>query len=229
MRSCFLLCLATLAAAQPPAAQPAPPLARLESNIQRITRSVNATWGIYIKCLETGEEIALDADRQMDTMSVIKIPLLAEAFHEIEAGTFSLTDRVAVPETAKRPGTGIIRSLDADVLLSVKDVLTLMIIVSDNTATDLAYAMVGGPEPVNKLMESWGLHSIRATGTAEAWFKALRAAPNPETFHRQAKTQVAQKRRSGAGGADRRFVRRNQQGRQIEVWRHQQAIRRDAA
>ena len=65
-------------------AQPAPtPLARLESNIRRVTNSVNATWGIYIKCLETGEEIAIDADRQMDTMSVIKIPLMAEAFHQI--------------------------------------------------------------------------------------------------------------------------------------------------
>ena len=40
------------------------------------TRSVNATWGIYIKSLETAEEIALHADRQMETMSTIKIPLM---------------------------------------------------------------------------------------------------------------------------------------------------------
>ena|ERR1039457_233800 len=51
------------------------PLARLRSNIERITKSVNADWGIYIKCIETGEEIAINADRQMDTMSVIKITL----------------------------------------------------------------------------------------------------------------------------------------------------------
>ena len=48
-----------------------------------MTKSVNATWGIYIKCIETGEEIAIDADRQIDTMSVIKIPLMAEAFRQI--------------------------------------------------------------------------------------------------------------------------------------------------
>lgn len=63
--------LASLVFAQAPAPTP---LAQLEGNIRRITNSVNATWGIYIKCLETGEEIAIDADRQMDTMSVIKIP-----------------------------------------------------------------------------------------------------------------------------------------------------------
>jgi beta-lactamase class A len=48
------------------------PVSRLQSNIERITRSVNARWGIYIKCIETGEEISINADEQMDTMSVIK-------------------------------------------------------------------------------------------------------------------------------------------------------------
>jgi beta-lactamase class A len=169
-------------------AAPPAPLARLEANILQITRSVNATWGIYIKCLETGEEVAIDADRQMDTMSVIKIPLMAEAFRQIEAGKFSLADRVTLTDAAKRPGTGIIRSLDPGVQLTVKDLLTLMVIVSDNTATDLMYEKVGGTEPVNKLMDSWGLDSIRATGTADTWFKALRAAGSAEKFHREAKT-----------------------------------------
>src|SRR5262249_36917937 len=72
--------------------------------------------------------------------------------------------------------------------LTIKDLLTLMIIVSDNTATDLLYDKVGGVEPVNKLMADWGLTSIRATGKADAWFKALRAAPSPEEFHRAGKT-----------------------------------------
>src|SRR5436190_21964243 len=114
----------------------AQPLARLESNIQRITKSVNATWGIYIKCIETGEEIAIDADRQMGTMSVIKIPLMAEAFRQIGAGKFQSTDRVKLTDAQKQPGTGVIRSLDSGVELTVKDLLTLMIVVSDNTATD---------------------------------------------------------------------------------------------
>jgi hypothetical protein len=56
------------------AQQPAPiPLSRLQASIERITKSINADWGLYIKCLETGEEIAIDADHQMDTMSVINI------------------------------------------------------------------------------------------------------------------------------------------------------------
>jgi beta-lactamase class A len=185
MKFALLVLLSALSFAQAPAPTP---LARLESNIRRVTNSANATWGIYIKCLETGEEVAIDADRQMDTMSVIKIPLMAEVFHQIEQGKFKLTDRVTLTDAAKQPGTGIIRSLDAGVALTIKDLLTLMIIVSDNTATDLLYDQVGGTEPVNRLMKEWGLDSIRATGKADVWFKALRAAPNPEAFHRAAKT-----------------------------------------
>src|SRR5580765_6749861 len=118
-----VLCLTSAFAQQPPAA----PLSRLQAGIERITKSINADWGIYIKCLETGEEIAIDADRQMDTMSVIKIPLMVEAFRQIEAGKFALTDRITLTDAMKRPGTGIIRSLDAEAVLTVKDMLTLMI------------------------------------------------------------------------------------------------------
>jgi hypothetical protein len=69
-----------------PAQTPQTPRQRLDASLERITRSVNATWGIYAKSLETGEEIAIDADRQMDTMSVIRIPLLVEVFQRIKDG-----------------------------------------------------------------------------------------------------------------------------------------------
>jgi beta-lactamase class A len=172
-------------------AQPQPPvapLARLQANIERITKSINADWGIYIRCLETGEEIAINADKQMDTMSVIKLPLMVEAFRQIEAGKFSLDDKITLQEADKRPGTGIIRSLDPGAVLTIKDLLTLMIIVSDNTATDLMFDKVGGIGPVNALAEAYGLKNTRATGNADVWFKAIRAAPSAAQFHTDGKT-----------------------------------------
>ena len=167
---------------------PVPPIKRLQTNIERITQSVNAKWGIYIKCLETGEEIAVNADEQMDTMSVIKIPLMVEAFRQIEDKKYALTDRVTLKEADFRPGTGVIRSLDSGASLTIKDLLSLMIIVSDNTATDLLFSKVGGTEPVNKLMQDYKLGTIKATGTTDVWFKALRAAPSAAEFHKQGKT-----------------------------------------
>lgn len=182
----FLLAFAITAAAM--AQQPVAPIARLQANIERITRSVNADWGVYIKSLETGEEIAINADKQMDTMSVIKIPLMVEAFRQIEAGKFLLKDKITLKDSDKRPGTGIIRSLDPGAVLTVKDVLTLMIIVSDNTATDMIFDKVGGIGPVNESAKSLGLKNTRATGTADVWFKAIRAAPSAAEFHREGKT-----------------------------------------
>jgi beta-lactamase class A len=166
---------------------PATPLEVLQGNIERISRSINARWGIYIKCLETGEEIALNADEQMDTMSVIKIPLMVEAFRQIDAGKFQLSDREVLREEDKRPGTGIIRSLDDGAQLTIKDLLTMMIIVSDNTATDMIFRKVGGIQPVNELMKSYGLTQTRATAPAKTWFDALRAAPSSADFHREGK------------------------------------------
>jgi beta-lactamase class A len=188
--SCMLIAIGILA---PPhwalqQSQQVSPLNRLQANIERITRSVNAKWGIYIRCIETGEEIALNADETMDTMSVIKIPLMVEVFRQIEAGKFALTDRVTLKESEKRPGTGVIRSLDAGATLTIKDLITLMIIVSDNTATDMLFEKVGGTDPVNKLMQSYGLNTIKATGPSEMWFKALRAEPDAWKFHTEGKT-----------------------------------------
>src|SRR4030095_3407466 len=164
------------------------PINRLQSTIERITRSVNAKWGIFIKCTETGEEIAINADETMDTMSVIKIPLMAEVFRQIEAGKFALSDRATLKDSEKRPGTGVIRSLDAGTTLTIKDLITLMIIVSDNSATDMLFEKVGGIEPVNKLMQSYGLNTIKATGPSDNWFKALRAEPDTWKFHTEGKT-----------------------------------------
>ena len=161
---------------------------RLQENIERITRSVNAQWGIYVKVLETGEEMAINADRQMDTMSTIKIPLMVEAFHQIEAGKFSLTDRVILTEAMKRPGTGVLRSLDAGAQITIKDTLTLMNIISDNSATDILFEKVGGPGAVNARLEKEGYKHTRATTPSSGWFAALRAAKSAADFHREGKS-----------------------------------------
>lgn len=174
-----------------PAAQapPQPPTARqrLDAALERITRSINATWGVYAKSIETGEEIAVDADRQMDTMSVIKIPLMTEVFQQIKDGKISLATRYTIAKDDLLPGTGVLRSLDPGAVVTVKDLITLMIIVSDNTATDVLYRMVGGVDAVNARMTALGLKKTVAPAPASAWFDALRAAPSAEQFHRDAK------------------------------------------
>jgi len=183
---CVALVLASQIRAQAPN-PPQTPLQRLQASIERITKSINATWGIYVKSLDTSEEIAIDADRQMETMSTIKIPLMIEAFEQIQAGKFKLTDTYTLVADDIRPGTGIIQRLDPGAVLTVKDLITLMIIVSDNTATDVLYRMVGGPEAVTRRMQAMGLRMTHPVNNGSAWFAALRAAPNAEAFYREGK------------------------------------------
>ena len=168
--------------------QPQTPLQRLEASIQRTTRSVNATWGIYVKSLETGEEIALDADRQMETMSTIKIPLMVEVLAQITRGRFSLTDKYTFAPADSQPGTGTIQRLDPGAVMTVKDLITMMIIVSDNTATEVLYRMVGGVAAVNARMDALGLKQTRAMNVPSRWFPLLRAAPTTEQFYRDGKS-----------------------------------------
>jgi beta-lactamase class A len=170
--------LALLAATSLGAAERAP-LSLLQDKIEFLTRHVNAEWGIYVKSLDTGEEVALDADTPFDTMSVIKIPIMVEAFRQIEAGKFALADRVTVQESDMRFGTGILRSLDPGAVVTLKDVLMLMNIVSDNTATDIMYAKVGGPARVTAAMRELGFKTIESRITSFEWFRALYATADP--------------------------------------------------
>jgi beta-lactamase class A len=181
----LVIASASLLAQQAPQTQT--PLQRMQASIERTTRSVNATWGILVKSLETGEEIAIDADRQMETMSTIKIPLMVEAFEQIKAGKFALTDKYTFVQADSQPGTGTIQRLDPGAVMTVKDLITMMIIVSDNTATEVLYRMVGGPEAVNRRMDALGLQHTRAMNVPSRWFPSLRSAPTTEQFYREGK------------------------------------------
>jgi beta-lactamase class A len=153
--------------------------ALLRQNIERIMNGVRADWGVYIKSLETGEEIAINADAVMDTMSTIKVPLLVEAFRQVDAGKLKLESRIEMKRADQRFGTGVMRTLDPGLQFSLKDVLTLMIIQSDNSATDMAFSQVGGPGRVTETMRALGLPTITATGSSFEWFRALGAASDP--------------------------------------------------
>lgn len=170
------------------AMQPAPTsLQRLQASIETTTRTVNATWGVYVKSLETGEEVAIDADRQMETMSTIKIPLMVEVLEQVKAGKLKLADKYTFVQADSQPGTGTIQRLDPGAVMTVKDLVTMMIIVSDNTATEVLYRMVGGPDAVNKRMSTMGFKTTRAMNVPSKWFPQLRAAASPEQFYRDGK------------------------------------------
>lgn len=157
--------------------QPAPkPIDLLRQKLEQISSGVSADWGIYVKSLDTGEEISINADKAMDTMSTIKIPLMVDVYRQVDAGKINTADRIVMKTADKRFGTGVLRTLDPGLNLSFRDALELMIIQSDNSGTDMAFARAGGPAHVTQTMRELGLNSITATGTSFDWFRALAEA-----------------------------------------------------
>jgi beta-lactamase class A len=116
---------------------------------------------IAVKHLESGETYFLDADRVMPTASLIKLPILIDAYLQADAGRFKLTDKVVLEDADKVSGSGILtRHFSAGATLSIRDLIRLMIAFSDNTATNLVLDKVG-IAAVNKRMASWGLKETR--------------------------------------------------------------------
>src|ERR1700751_3248398 len=94
------------------------PIDLLKSKLEAIAHGVSADWGIYIKSLDTGEEISINADAVMDTMSAIKIPLLVDVYRQVDAGKVDPTERIAMKTADKRFGTGVLRTLSDGLNLS---------------------------------------------------------------------------------------------------------------
>ncbi len=156
------------------------PLSVMERRLTSLARTIDAQWGIYIRFLDNGDEVSIAADAAMDTMSLIKVPILVALMRRVDRGEASLDQRITLEEDHKRLGTGVMRLFQAGATFTLRDMAWMMEVVSDNTATDLCLAGAGGPDGVNAEMKALGIDGIEMTGTALDWFRALGGSMDPE-------------------------------------------------
>jgi beta-lactamase class A len=109
---------------------------------------------LYAKNLETGEIVEIDSNAEVPTASVIKVPIMAALYHEIDMGRFEETDLLALQDEDRRYGTGVIRDLTTGREFSLFDLCRLMIVLSDNTATGIIARHVG-IERINEILHAW--------------------------------------------------------------------------
>lgn len=152
----------------------------LRRRLMTLSSAVRAQWGIYIRFLDNGDEIAIDADRKMDTMSLIKVPILVTLMQCVDRGEVSLDRTISLEDDHKRLGTGVMRLFQAGATFTLRDAVWLMEVVSDNTATDICLEAAGGVNAVNTAMRDLGINDIEMTGTALDWFRALAGSMEPE-------------------------------------------------
>ncbi len=138
--------------------------------------------GIWVKHLTTSETAGVRDGEIFNSASVIKIPVLVLAFQMADKGTINLDERVTIRKEDIRGGSGIFRYHDAGLQPTFRDVLLQMVITSDNTATDLAIAKVGGVARVNAWLKESGYADgqrlVQTTGDLFAKYNAL--GPNDD-------------------------------------------------
>ena len=125
------------------AAQPTARTAELRKRLAAMAGRHRGKVTLSARNLKTGEVLGLDPSRVVQTASVIKLLIFVEAFHQIKDGKKSLSDRVVLEPGDRVEGSGILRYLHAPLELSFEDALVLMMIESDNTATNLVIDQVG--------------------------------------------------------------------------------------
>lgn len=109
----------------------------LEEELEALVRAHHGHVALYAQQLNTGRMVAIDADTPVQTASVIKLTILFEAMEQVRAGKARWEEKITLQKGDGVSGSGVLMFLDAPLTLTLKDVLTLMVIMSDNTATNL--------------------------------------------------------------------------------------------
>jgi beta-lactamase class A len=159
------LFLLPIAAAQPstlPAAEKQQVLwTKLEDSINQIDRGLDGVMGVAILDLTDGHRYLLHADDIFAQASSIKICVLAELYRQAQEGKLKLTDLYTVNAADLVPDSDIMGGLTPGVTkITLRDLATMMVAVSDNSATNVLIDRVG-MDNVNALLNSLGLHDTR--------------------------------------------------------------------
>lgn len=131
--------------------------AALTSRLRAMTAGYRGSLALYATDLRSGKTVALNADTPVPTASVIKLTVLFAALKEIEAGNAHFEDSVLLTKANQVGGSGILGLFDVPQPLTFKDALTLMIDLSDNTATNIAIDHLGLTN-IDSYITFMGLH-----------------------------------------------------------------------
>ncbi|NMA87243.1 MAG: serine hydrolase [Tissierellia bacterium] len=114
----------------------------LESRINAEVYSFSGKIGLYLNDFK-GNVVEINADEKFETASTIKSFILVELYRQVQEGKVNLNDVLKYEEENFVVGSGIIRDLDMGIEMTVKSYATLMIIVSDNIATNIMIDLLG--------------------------------------------------------------------------------------
>src|SRR5919205_400245 len=163
----LVLAFCAAAAAQTPAPTPSPTPAQAKPVPAWLDRRVRAEVAgfkgnvyLYAKNLDTGATYDFGGDEAVRTASTIKLAVMVEAFARVAEGKAKWSDELVLSKAARYAGSGVLQDLTDGLRLSLHDAVTLMLTVSDNTATNMVLDYLS-TDAVNARMESLGFTQTR--------------------------------------------------------------------
>ncbi|MDP9025910.1 MAG: class A beta-lactamase-related serine hydrolase [Candidatus Eremiobacteraeota bacterium] len=130
---------------------------QLEHRLSGYVAHYGGKVALFATDLRSGKSVALAADAPVPTASVIKLTILFEALKEIQAGTARFGEPLQLTAENQVEGSGVLAQFDTPQTITLRDALTLMIVVSDNTATNLLIDRFG-LEQIDSRIQWMGLH-----------------------------------------------------------------------
>jgi len=163
-RIAFLSILLLFTAAfTPVAAPPQETPGTLQTEAERLAALLPGHVGAALIHLESGRAVYLDADTPYPMASTVKIPVAIHILKLVDEGALSLHQQITLELGDIYPEMGgpMDRHLTAGSAISVRDLLHMMVTVSDNNATDILIRLGGGTKAVHQRMQALGFDGIR--------------------------------------------------------------------
>jgi len=164
----LLLVLPTAGFAQTPAKPETPlvindiSLQRLEREIARAAKLAGGNVGVSAIHVESGRKIGLNPNERFPMASAYKVPIAVQLLTRVDRGEIGLDQMIELKASDLHPGGGTLTNLinKPGVVLSVLNLLELMLVISDNSATDVLLRLAGGPEAVTARMRAMGIRDM---------------------------------------------------------------------
>jgi beta-lactamase class A len=133
----------------------------LDARVRAEVAQFKGKVSLFARNIDTGAVYTLDGDNRVRTASTIKVAIMVEAFARVAEGKAKWSDEVVLTNSKKVSGSGVLQELSDGLKLTLRDAVTLMMIASDNTATNLVLEVLT-TDAVNARMDSLGLKHTRA-------------------------------------------------------------------
>jgi len=132
----------------------------LDSQIRAEVANFKGKIYLFARNLDTGETYSYSGEERVRTASTIKIAIMIEAWARVAEGKAKWTDELVLTKAARYSGSGILPEMSDGLRLSLQDCVRLMMLLSDNTATNMVLDFLG-TDSVNERMNSLGFKSTR--------------------------------------------------------------------